>query len=71
VGGSAECSNALEDLGRILLLVQVDGEEGIMLVEVQGRRLAGAEEEGDVFHLHKGHCRSLEPEARRWESEVG
>lgn len=71
MGGSAECPDTLENLGRVLLLVQVDGEEGIVLVEVQGRGLAGAEEEGDVFHLHKGHCRSLEPEARRWESEVG
>ena len=70
MGGSAECPDTLENLGRVLLLVQVDGEEGIVLMKVQGRGLAGAEEYGDVLHLDEGHGRRLEADAGRRYGEV-
>lgn len=63
VGSPAEGAEALEDLGRVFLLVEVDGQEGIVLVEVQRRRLARAEEDGDVLHLDKRHRRLLELDA--------
>jgi hypothetical protein len=52
------------------LFVEVDGEEGIVLLKVQRWSLAGAEEVGDVFHLNERHSRLLELDARRWDGEV-
>jgi hypothetical protein len=60
-----EGSKALQDLCRVLLFVQVHREEGIVLVEVERRSLACAEENGDVFHLDEGHGRLLELDSRR------
>jgi hypothetical protein len=40
---SAECADALQNLCWVLLLKQIDGEERIVLLEVQRRRLAGAQ----------------------------
>jgi hypothetical protein len=70
VGGTAEGAEALQDLGGVLLLVEVDGEEGVVLLEVQGRGLAGAEEYGDVLHLDEGHGGLLELDAGGREGEI-
>lgn len=42
-----------------------------MLLKVQGRGLACAEEERDVFHLYEWHSGFLESESRRWYGEIG
>lgn len=55
-----ECAEALENLGGIFRLVQVDGEKAVVCGHVEGRHFAGAEEVGDVFHLDEGHSRLLE-----------
>jgi hypothetical protein len=52
------------------LLVEVDGQEGVVLVQVQRRGLAGAKEYGDVLHLYEGHRRLLELDAGGWQGEV-
>lgn len=41
-----------------------------MLLQVQRRRLAGAEEVGDVLHLYEGHRGGLELDTGRREGEV-
>jgi hypothetical protein len=57
---TAKCAEALEDLGGVFGLVEVDGEKAVVGGEVEGRVFAGAEKVRDVFHLDEGHGRFLE-----------
>jgi hypothetical protein len=56
VGASAECGDALEDLGGVFAVEEVDGEEAVVGGEREGRHFAGAQEVRDVFHLDEGHA---------------
>lgn len=60
VGYAAEGAEALEDLGRVLGFVQVDGQEAVVGGHAERGLFAGAEEVRDVLHLDKGHGRLLE-----------
>jgi hypothetical protein len=44
VCGSAEGAQTLKNLRRVLLLVEVDGEEGVVLLQVERRGLTGSQE---------------------------
>lgn len=55
---------------RVFGFVQVDGEEHVVFLKVERRRLAGSEEVGDVFHLYEGHLGVLEFDAGRRYSKV-
>jgi hypothetical protein len=57
-------------LGGILLLIQVDSQEHVVLLKVEGRCLAGAQELRYVLHLDEGHGRLLEFDARGSDDEV-
>ena len=57
---STEGAETLQNLGRVLLLEQVDGQEAVVGGHVEGRHLAGFEEVADVLHLDEGHCAGLE-----------
>ena len=70
MGSSAESTEALQDLGRVFLLVEVDSEEDVMLVEVQRWRLAGSEKMGNIFHLNKGHGGLFEFDSRGRYGEI-
>jgi hypothetical protein len=70
IGGSAECTEALQDLGGVLLLIQVDGEESVVLLQVQRGGLTGTEEMGDVLHLDERHGRLFELDSRRRNDEI-
>ncbi len=52
------------------MLIEIDGQEHIVLLEIEGRGFAGAEEVGDVFHLDEGHGGLFELDARGSDSEV-
>jgi hypothetical protein len=43
MGRSAKCADTLQNLRWVFLLKKIDGQECIMLVEVQWWRLAGTE----------------------------
>ena len=67
---SAECSDTLQHLGRVLLVVQGHSLEDVMRLEIQRGRLAGTKEVGDVFHLNERHRRLFEADAWRSCREV-
>ena len=68
--GARESAEALKYLGGVFSLVEVNGEEHIVIWQIQGRRLAGAEEVGDILHLDKGHSGFLELDARRTNGKI-
>jgi hypothetical protein len=69
---SAECTKALQDLGRILLLIQINCEKAIVGGQVVRWRFACAQKVRDVFHLDKRHGRFLELDTRSWsETYIG
>lgn len=67
---STERAKTLEDLSGIFLFVEIDRQEGIVLVQVEGGRLTGAKKMADVFHLHEWHRRLLELDARPGDREI-
>jgi hypothetical protein len=70
IRGSAERADALQHLGRVLLLVEVDSEEHVVLLQVQWRGLACAQEMRYVFHLDEGHGRLFELDAGGRKDEI-
>ncbi len=65
IGTPAESSNALEDLGRILAVIEIHREKSVMGGEIERGNLAGAQEVGDVLHLYKWHVGLLKLDAGR------
>jgi hypothetical protein len=70
VGSTAEGADTLENLSGILLFKQVDGQEHVVLLQIERRRLAGTEEMRYVLHLDKGHRRLLELDTGWSDGEV-
>lgn len=70
MGGAREGTDALQDLGRVLLLVKIDGEEHVVFLQVERGGLACSEEMRDVLHLNEGHGRLLEFDSGRPDGEV-
>ena len=66
-----EGSQTLQNLRRIFGLEEIDGQEAVVCVHVEGRHLAGLQEVADVFHLNKGHLALLESNSRRRQGHVG
>lgn len=60
----------LNDLRWVFGLEQVDCEKAVMCGQVQGRRLAGSEEVGDILHLHEWHIGLLESNGCARQCEV-
>lgn len=60
MGSAREGTDALQNLGGVLLLVEIDGEEHVVLLKVEGRGLAGPKEVRDVLHLDERHSGLLE-----------
>lgn len=66
----AERAQALQDLCRVFLLIEVDSQERVVRVQVKRRTLTGAKKVRDVLHLNKWHSRLLELDAGRRSGEV-
>ena len=66
----AESSDALQDLGWIFGLIEVDCLEDVVGMEGDGGLLAGAQEVRDVLHLDEGHGRGFEADVGGGGGEV-
>ena len=70
MSSSAKGTETLEDLCGVFALVKIDGQENVVLEQVQRRGFARSQEDGDIFHLDEGHGRLLELDAGWWQHLV-